>query len=110
MNVFAVSDFGNWRPLRNAALSDLTVSSTAVALVPDLDDRCRRVLVTIEDADVRMTFDGSTPTSTHGHEFLKNTVLRLSREMAKCALVIRGASTDAKATRTQCEFANGARE
>lgn len=75
----------------------LTVSNTAVSLasLATLHADTRVVEVGIEDAAVRLTINGTTPTATLGSTYPAGTVIRLSRQEADLAQFIRNTGTDA---------------
>jgi hypothetical protein len=108
MNIVVISGVDNWVPVTGRAHADVAVTATATALNA-LHASTRKVLLTVETAAVRITFDGSTPTTEHGHRFAAGSVLQISRRMAQRLKVVRATSTSATITVTECEFGNGAR-
>jgi len=77
----------------------LAVSSAAVTLLSllaasDLHQNTRAVLISIEDAAVRYTINGTTPTATLGFAAIAGQFIRLSREEADLAQFIRSTGTD----------------
>lgn len=79
----------------------LTVSNTAVTLLSllsggALHDETRFVQLCIEDADVRLTVTGTTPTTTLGRKLLQDSAPILSRGQADACRLIRAAGTDVK--------------
>jgi len=72
----------------------LTISTSAVGFV-DAPVSAPYVFITIDGADVRVTFDGSDPTTSNGH-FLGDGYAELwSRELFNAAQFIRDAAADA---------------
>jgi hypothetical protein len=76
----------------------LTVSSTAAALTSlvTLHAATTFVLIKIEDAAVRLTLNGTTPTTTLGLNYVADVQLVLTRAEADVAQFIRATGTDAK--------------
>jgi hypothetical protein len=93
----------NLYPKPNGTKADerLTVSSTAVSLATTFDITTGYVLIDVQNADVMVTFDGSTPTSTNGHRYNSGAREFWSRQQAQAAKFIRQASTDAAVQASQ---------
>jgi hypothetical protein len=88
-----------WRPnLAAAHAGPLTVGSTAATLISliTLHADTRSVFITIEDAALRLTVNGTTPTATLGFSYVAGTAVRLSRAEVEQAQMIRATGTDAK--------------
>lgn len=75
----------------------LTVSTSVVSLTCDwTPSKTKYVLIDIQGADVMVTFDGSSPSSSNGHQFKKLADPFIwHRDTARVAKFIRSASTDA---------------
>jgi hypothetical protein len=80
-----------------AAVADqrLTVSSTAISFATTFNAGTDMVVLDVQGADVMVTFDGSTPTSTNGHRLYDASHYTWSRQAAQAAKFIRQAGTDA---------------
>jgi hypothetical protein len=82
-------------PQSGSAHTQRTVSSTAVnVLNHTLQTQTAAALVQFNGADVRVTFDGTTPTASLGFKFTDGTSALWSRAMLTGAKGIRTASTD----------------
>lgn len=87
-------------PKPSGGLTDerLTVSTVAIALSSPstwlTSGICRVVILDIQNNDVMVTFDGSTPTSTNGHRLYAGQNYTWSIELAKAASFIRAGSAD----------------
>lgn len=76
--------------------ADLTVSNSAVQLAAaSVDDKAQMVMLQVQDADVRYTLDGSTPTASAGFIARVDDTLYLGVASAKAAKFIRDGSSDA---------------
>jgi len=75
----------------------LAVSTAAISFTGAWTaTKTKYVLIDVQGADVMVTFDGSTPTSTNGHLFKSTTApFFWHRDTARLAKFIRAASTDA---------------
>ncbi|MGA1375871.1 MAG: hypothetical protein ACO32S_04565 [Steroidobacteraceae bacterium] len=93
----------NLYPKPNGTKADerLTVSTTAVQFATTFDITTNYVLVDVQDADVMVTFDGSTPTATNGHRYNSGAREYWSRQKAQAAKFIRQAGTDAAVQASQ---------
>ena len=90
-----------FRPTIGIAFEQLTVSNSVQVLTPSkykdstTSGGCSNALVSLETADIRYTYDGTTPTSTVGHLLTSGNSIVLSGQnqmsQFKC---IRAASTD----------------
>lgn len=78
--------------------ASLTVSNSAVPLAAaSVPDAAMVVKVQVQDQDVRMTTDGTTPVAaTTGDVLRADTFVYLSKQQALSALFIREGGTDAK--------------
>jgi len=106
-NVFGVGAESNWVPTRGVQQSDLTIGDSVVQLIDGaaFAEKTRAVLVSIEDAPVRMTWDDSDPVGgSHGHRWVAGTVLRMHKEAARMAKFIRDGASDATATITEFTY------
>lgn len=100
--------FTDFRGMPNEAAAHegpLTVSSTAITLLSLLSGgalhaETRFVEITVETDDIRLTVNGTTPTTTLGRAVLADSSRLLSRFEADKAKLIR-MSTDAKIQVTQ---------
>lgn len=72
----------------------LTVSSSVVTL-GSFSDTTNMIVLDVQNADVMVTFDGSTPSSTNGHRLYSGSHFTWSRATAAAAQFIRQGSTDA---------------
>lgn len=82
-------------PQDNAAHTQRTVSSTAVALIDHaFQGLTTHVLVQFTGATARVTFDGSNPTASKGFVFVDGATAYWTRSMALKAKGIRAGSTD----------------
>lgn len=86
------------RPNNNTAhAGPLAVSSTAITLASlvTLDAQTCFVVIKVETAAIRLTVQGTTPTSTLGFNFLADTQIVLSKAEAEKCKIIRATGTDA---------------
>jgi hypothetical protein len=74
----------------------LTVSSSAVLLtsVLTIAENTTHIVWDVQDNDVMVTFDGSTPTSTNGHKLYVGEKDTWHKETARAAKFIRAGSAD----------------
>ena len=86
----------NFYPKPNGTKADerLTVSSSVVPFSTVWDITTQYVLLDVQNADVMVTFDGSTPSTTNGHRMYAGTNAIWSRQAAAAAKFIRFGSTD----------------
>jgi hypothetical protein len=108
MNAIVVSGLDNWRPVPGVEHDDVTVGGTAVG-IGDLNKAAKKILITVEDAPVIVTYNGTTPSASNGSVYLPQTVLALGRQMARAMKAIRYGSTNARLHVEECQFDNGAR-
>ena len=77
-------------PTPGATDERLAVSSTAVALASaSWNANTRAVMIDVQTDNVMVTFDGSTPTATNGHDLIAGEKYTFHREMARVAQFIR---------------------
>jgi hypothetical protein len=92
-------------PQNGAAHAQRTISSTALLIIDGtLNASTTQVLVQFNGANCRVTFDGTTPTTSLGFLYVDGSSAYLSREMAIGAKAIRTASTDVIAEIQQLNF------
>jgi len=72
-----------------------TISAVASNPMSALGSNTTHALVTIEDADVRVRFDGTDPTASEGHLLQAPFAALWSKALAEAAKFIRATSTDA---------------
>lgn len=78
----------------NVSDQRLAVSNTAVQFAA-FNSLTQLIAFDIQDADVMVTLDGSTPTSTNGHRLYQGTAYTWSKAMCASAKFIRQSGTDA---------------
>jgi hypothetical protein len=77
-------------PTVGATDERLAVSSSSVSLASaSWSDNTRAVIIDVQTANVMVTFDGSTPSATNGHDLIAGEKYTFHREMAKAAKFIR---------------------
>ena len=83
-------------PQYGAPHTQVTVGLTAVALLGTLtlNAGTTHVLIQFTGANARVTFDGSTPTTTKGFIYSDGSTAYLTRNMASAAKAIRDDSTN----------------
>lgn len=86
----------NFYPKPNGTKADerLTVSSAVVSFSTTFDITTGYVVFDVQNADVMVTYDGSTPSATNGHRLYAGTNGVWSRQAAQAAKFIRFGSTD----------------
>ena len=67
----------------------ITVADTAIALGDLTAEATTHVLVTVSDQPIRVTFDGSDPTTSNGHYWAAAKEEVLTRELAAVMKMIR---------------------
>lgn len=72
----------------------LTVSSVAVSFATTWPNSATHVFIDVQDNDVMVTFDGSTPTSSNGHRFRSGDSAVWSKATATAAKFIRQGASD----------------
>ena len=83
-------------PQYGAPHTQVTVSSSAVALLGTLtlNVETTHVLIQFTGANARVTFDGTSPTTSKGFVYSDGSTAYLTRSMASAAKAIRDDSTD----------------
>ena len=85
--------------------TQLTISSSAVNLLAATpSELTKSVLVQFNGADARVTFDGTTPTSSLGFLYTNGSTAYLSRKQAIAAKCIRAGGTDVVAEIQQLDY------
>ena len=102
------SNVVNLYPVPNGTIGDrvLTVADSAVTLLttaslsgntaPSFDSLTRYIVLDVQEADVRVTYDGVAPTSSVGHILYAGRSYTWAVETARVAKFIRDGSTSAK--------------
>jgi hypothetical protein len=97
----------NWRPVPGVKVQKLTVGN-AVVQFAKLDPRTNHCILSIEAADVRISFDGDDPVSGVSQMLLQyGTYGYWGRDMISAMKLIRNAGTNATAWLQQCITAVG---
>jgi len=81
-----------------SGVSDRAVTAGAVAgplIVAALNENTQVVYWTLTGANARVTFDGSAPTASNGHQYANGASGEWSPIRAQAARIIREAGTDA---------------
>jgi hypothetical protein len=92
-------------PQPSAVHTQRTISSTAVnVLNHTLQTGTQHAIVQFNGADVRVTFDGSDPTSTKGFLFVNGSTAYWTKQMLSAAKGIRTGSTDVVAEIQELNF------
>jgi hypothetical protein len=73
----------------------LTVSSSAVQFGTAFNKLTRYIVFDVQVADVRVTYDGSDPTTSNGHILFAGRSYTWSKQAAEAAKFIQDGSTDA---------------
>jgi hypothetical protein len=84
--------------ITSASQSLATINGTA------LDNNTVFVTIKVETADIRITVNGTTPTTTKGKLYSPGDEVLLSREEADNALLIRAGATDGAVQISQYRF------
>ena len=83
-------------PQYGVAARSVTAGAAASNLiVAALNIQTQAIYFTVTGANARVTFDGSTPTATNGHQIIAGTSDAWSPIMAASAKIIREGATDA---------------
>lgn len=102
------SNVVNLYPVPNGTIGDrvLTVGASATTLLttadlsgntaPSFDSLTRYIVLDIQDADVRVTYDGVAPTASVGHILFAGRSYTWAVETARVAKFIANGSTSAK--------------
>ena len=86
----------NFYPKPNGTKADerLTVSSSVVPFSTVWDITTQYIVLDVQNADVMVTLDGSTPSATNGHRLYAGSNAVWSRQAATAVKFIRFGSTD----------------
>jgi len=98
------SNVVNLYPVPTGGVADqplLTVSNSAISLASSYDTKTRYIVLDVQDQDVRVTYDGSNPTTSNGHVLAAGTSYTWAKETALAAKVIRAGGTDAKIAQSE---------
>tara|TARA_R100001198_G_scaffold84865_1_gene58907 strand:- start:1343 stop:1684 length:342 start_codon:yes stop_codon:yes gene_type:complete len=102
------SNVVNLYPVPNGTIGDrvLTVADAAVTLLTSaslsgntstsFDELTRYIVLDVQDADVRVTYDGVAPTATVGHRLFAGRSYTWAKETAEKAKFIRVGNTSGK--------------
>ncbi len=91
-------------PTPGATDERLAVSTGAVQLAyANWNEKTRAIILDVQTDNVMVTFDGSTPTATNGHDLIAGEKYTYHREMAKAAKFIRK-TNDAVVHATEVTF------
>lgn len=82
----------------------LTVSTDAVQFATAFNTSTDIVVLDIQAADVMVTFDGSTPTSSNGHQLVAGEKYSWSRAAATAAKFIRQGASDGTIHASEFQF------
>lgn len=82
------------KPNGDKADENLTVSSSVVPFSTTWDITTQYIVLDVQNADVMVTFDGSTPSPTNGHRLYAGTNVVWSRQAATTAKFIRQGAVD----------------
>lgn len=78
------------KPIAGATDEALAVSTSAVQLTSaNWSTHTKYIILQFQDNTVRVTFDGSTPTTSNGFAFSAGTITEWSRQLATAAKFIR---------------------
>jgi len=92
-------------PQAGAAHTQRTISSSAVSVLNHtLQAQTQHAIVQFNDADVRVTFDGSSPTASKGFLYVNGSTAYWTKEMLSAAKAIRTGSTDVVAEIQELNF------
>ena len=93
------------RPAAGGVDQKLTVSTVALSFATfSATGSIDVVMVDVQNQDVMVTFDGSTPTSSNGHHLVAGEKFTWSRAMAEAAKFIRQGGTDGVVHGTPCQI------
>lgn len=91
-------------PQSGTSHTQTTVSSSVVTPFSSLADDTKHVMIQVLGATIRVTFDGSSPTSTKGFEYIAGSTAYWTRQMAGAAKAIRSGGTDATIESQQLNY------
>ena len=83
------------KPVAGVNDQTLTVSSSAVPFGTAFNKLTRYIVFDVQGADVRVTYDGSDPTTSNGHILFAGRSYTWSKAAAQAAKFIQDGSTDA---------------
>jgi len=92
-------------PVNGVSGRTVTAATAAASLiVAPLNEQTQGIYWSITGANARVTFDGTTPTSTLGHQLVNGDEGIWSPTLANAAKIIREASTDAPIYITEINY------
>ncbi len=83
------------KPTPGVADQTLTVSSSVVQFGTAFNSLTRYIVLDVQGADVRVTYDDSAPTTSNGHILFAGRSYTWSKQAAAAAKFIRDGGTDA---------------
>jgi len=83
------------KPTPGVADQTLTVSSSVVQFGTAFNSLTRYIVLDVQGADVRVTYDDSAPTTSNGHILFAGRSYTWSKQAAAAAKFIQDGSTDA---------------
>jgi hypothetical protein len=91
-------------PQGGTSHTQTTVSSSVVTPFSSLAADTKHVMIQVLGATIRVTFDGSSPTTTKGFEYIAGSTAYWTRQMAEAAKAIRAGGTDATIESQQLNY------
>ena len=91
-------------PQGGTSHTQTTVSSSVVTPFSSIADDTKHIMIQVLGATIRVTFDGSSPTSTKGFEYIAGSTAYWTRQMAGAAKAIRAGGTDATIESQQLNY------
>lgn len=92
-------------PQNSAAHTQRTISNSAVLVLNHtLQAGTTHAIVQFNNADVRVTFDGSSPTTSKGFLYVNGSTAYWTRQMLSAAKAIRTSTTDVVAEIQELNF------
>tara|TARA_B100001564_G_C20610345_1_gene657298 strand:- start:705 stop:1016 length:312 start_codon:yes stop_codon:yes gene_type:complete len=82
------------KPTPGVTDQTLTVSTSVVQFGTDFNSLTRYIVLDVQGADVRVTYDDSAPTTTNGHILYAGRSYTWSKQAAAAAKFIRDGGTD----------------
>jgi hypothetical protein len=98
-SVYVWNDMGQMRPTPAAAMVEVSVAGTAVALGPTVDgfpNTGTHVLIQVQGGPLRFRADGTDPTTTVGMLVEDGVSVTWTKEMARASVWIRDGTTSGK--------------
>lgn len=91
------SNVVNLYPVPTDGVNDqtLTVSNSAVQFATAFNELTRYIVLDVQVADVRVTYDGSAPTTSNGHILFAGRSYTWGKKTAEAAKFFRDGSADA---------------